>query len=584
MSSNGFQPAGISLGAPVTASSSSDTLTVNLSNGAELDFAAGAEVGAVTAAGSGNAPAVLTLGSPGATVGSPGVGASLNGTDGNSVAFSGGAALETFGSNTVGPLTMSGGGISIGEWAAGTLAVNGPAALDSTSSLTLYMLQPGTTSGTDYSQLSANGNINLGGANLWLASSNGCPTFNVGDAYTLVKTSASLTGQFANAPEGSTIDFSCFGETPQTMRISYTTNAVTATVTNSVSSASPTTTTLSSSRQNPVTNQIMTLTATVSSSFGTPAGTVEFDNNGVAFAGCSSPQVDASGTATCETSFTASSSPDNLSVTYTPASGSNFQGSTSTPVSLTIGQDSTTTSVAASNTSPSVGQSVTYSATVTSGHSGSAEPSGSVEFLDGGTPVSGCSSRALTAGASSSTATCTVSYPAAGSHSVSASYGGDGNFSGSTSSAQTLTVNQPSPPPASLGGGGTPGASPQPGGGSTRGGGGSPGAGTKVDEVAGLKLAAGTVRSGKLVTFEVTLRAAAKMIVQILRFVPKSGHGKHRMKAHYVVVGTLSFNGKAGLNKLLVSKVHGHKLSPAKYDAEVSAGGKPHAIAFTVKG
>jgi hypothetical protein len=125
---------------------------------------------------------------------------------------------------------------------------------------------------------------------------------------------------------------------------------------------------------------------------------------------------------------------------------------------------------------------------------------------------------------------------------------------------------------------GTPAAS-QPGGGSGGGGG-----KTTVDEVRGFKLAARTVRSGKPLTFEVTLKTAARTTIEILRLVPASGHGKRRHKAHYTLVGKLAFNGKVGLNKLLVSKLRGHKLAAAKYLAEVSAGGKPHSIAFTVRG
>ena len=80
----------------------------------------------------------------------------------------------------------------------------------------------------------------------------------------------------------------------------------------------------------------------------------------------------------------------------------------------------------------------TYTATVTppTDRPGPIEPSGSVEFLDGGQPIGSCLSQALTRGG----ATCTVSYKAAGTHSVTARYGGDANFKGSTSSSQTVGV------------------------------------------------------------------------------------------------------------------------------------------------
>ena len=107
--------------------------------------------------------------------------------------------------------------------------------------------------------------------------------------------------------------------------------------------------------------------------------------------------------------------------------------------------------------------------------------------------------------------------------------------------------------------------------------------GKPVDEVSALKLASSKVRFGKRLTFEVTLKAPSKITIEILRHVPASGRGKHRKKAHYVVVGTLTFNGKAGLNKLLVSKLRGHKLAVGKYEAQVSAGGAKHVITFTIR-
>jgi hypothetical protein len=91
------------------------------------------------------------------------------------------------------------------------------------------------------------------------------------------------------------------------------------------------------------------------------------------------------------------------------------------------------------------------------------------------------------------------------------------------------------------------------------------------------------VRAGKPLTFDVTLKAAAKVTIQILRLVPASGHGKHRRKARYRLVGVLTFKGGPGLNKLRVTKVHGRKLAPAAYEAKVAAGGKAHVATFKVR-
>ena len=132
-----------------------------------------------------------------------------------------------------------------------------------------------------------------------------------------------------------------------------------------------------------------------------------------------------------------------------------------------------------------------------------------------------------------------------------------------------------------------PGSTPPPSSGGSGGGGTGTGTGTPVitDEVSGLTLSSRSVPSGKSLTFKVTLKAASTIKVQILRYVPASGHGKHRHKAHYVLVETLSFAGKVGLNKLAFSTKHnGHKLAAGKYEAKISAGAGSHTVNFTIKG
>jgi hypothetical protein len=204
---------------------------------------------------------------------------------------------------------------------------------------------------------------------------------------------------------------------------------------------STTTTSLAASPTSAVTNQTVTLTATVSA-WSPPSGTVSFANHGAAIAGCTNRPVTASGSAnvaTCQTSFTASSSPEALTAAFTPAGGSGLSGSTSPSDTLGVAKDATAAALSVSNATPPIGSSVTYTATVTPAHGG-ATPSGPVQFVDNGGGIGSCAAQPLTAAGSSSTATCTVSYGAAGSHSVTAVYGGDGNFTGSSSGAQTATV------------------------------------------------------------------------------------------------------------------------------------------------
>lgn len=96
-----------------------------------------------------------------------------------------------------------------------------------------------------------------------------------------------------------------------------------------------------------------------------------------------------------------------------------------------------TTTTVTSSANPSVaGQAVTYTATVSPQSPGAGTPSGTVTFSDGGTQ--------LGAGTldSSGTATFSTASLAAGSHAITASYGVDSNFIGSTSAALTQTVNK----------------------------------------------------------------------------------------------------------------------------------------------
>jgi hypothetical protein len=132
------------------------------------------------------------------------------------------------------------------------------------------------------------------------------------------------------------------------------------------------------------------------------------------------------------------------------------------PGTQTLGE--TTTTLTASNTTPVVGETVTYTATVTSTEGGPA-PTGHVAFWDDGVVLKECEAQPLSQGAISSTATCQVTYPTTGSHQMTADYGGDPDYN-STGSA-TVTVNVRSSSIGSTGnsapaptGGATPGKTP----------------------------------------------------------------------------------------------------------------------------
>jgi hypothetical protein len=130
--------------------------------------------------------------------------------------------------------------------------------------------------------------------------------------------------------------------------------------------------------------------------------------------------------------FTTSTLPQGShSISAQYAGDSNFTTSTSTSLSQDV-QATTATAVASSLNPSFVGQSVTFTATVTSSVLG--RPTGNVAFFDGTTQLG---TGTLNAQAM---ATFTASALVAGTHSITAKYAGDANFAASTSTALTQTV------------------------------------------------------------------------------------------------------------------------------------------------
>jgi hypothetical protein len=186
-----------------------------------------------------------------------------------------------------------------------------------------------------------------------------------------------------------------------------------------------------------VTNQGVTLFAVVAASTGSPSGTITFESGAAPIAGCvGEPITPSNPTASCQTSFAASTSPERLTALFTPGPASTAPGAVGT-TTVVVRQDLPSVSVAVAG-SVQVGQSTSYSATVAPPGSrpGPVLPSGSVAFTDDGQPVASCRSQPLVSG----TASCALTYTALGKHTITASYSGDANFAGATSAAQTITV------------------------------------------------------------------------------------------------------------------------------------------------
>jgi hypothetical protein len=204
----------------------------------------------------------------------------------------------------------------------------------------------------------------------------------------------------------------------------------------------PVTSTLLTVTPNPVAPSAnVNLTASVTPSSAT--GTVNFFDGSNLLN--SSPVTLSSGVATYITSFTPQQTGSHtLTAVYTPTGPD--QGSTSPPVALLV-EASSTTALTVSTPTSTLGQTVTFTATVSPNTA-----TGSVIFYDHSANEigSGLLSNGLT--------TLTTSVLSAGVHSITARYSGDSGDQTSVSAAVTVTVT-----PAQAGGYGTPASSLTPG-------------------------------------------------------------------------------------------------------------------------
>src|SRR5437667_170434 len=188
-----------------------------------------------------------------------------------------------------------------------------------------------------------------------------------------------------------------------------------------------TTTTLTSSLNPSIAGQAVTLTATVAPvapATGVPAGTVTFSDGGTTIG---TATLDATGSASIVVSTLANA---NHSLTAAYGGSLDFLASTSAAVTQVVNGETATTLTTTPNPS-SLGQAVTLTATVAPVAPGTGVPTGTVTFRDGDTTI-GTATLDATGSASIIISTFT-----AASHSLTAAYGGGGNFLASTSAAVT---------------------------------------------------------------------------------------------------------------------------------------------------
>jgi CSLREA domain-containing protein len=207
-----------------------------------------------------------------------------------------------------------------------------------------------------------------------------------------------------------------------------------------------TTTGITSSQNPSVFGQSVSFTATVaavSPGAGTLTGTVEFLDGVNPITGCTGVAL-SSGQATCQTSAL---SVGNHTITAQYSGDSNFNTSTGnmTGNPQVVNKADSSVGLTSSQNPSTVGDQVTFTATVAVTAPGAGSPTGTVEFLDGGNPIAGCTGVALSAGQ----ATCQTSALSGGDHTITAQYSGDTNFNTSTGSLTgnpqvvIIPINQP---------------------------------------------------------------------------------------------------------------------------------------------
>jgi uncharacterized protein YjdB len=282
--------------------------------------------------------------------------------------------------------------------------------------------------------------VNQAATTIALSSNNNPSTYGQTVVFTATVSPAGATGtvQFMDngSPVGSPVTLSGGVAIFSTAALTAGTHSITASYggdTNFVGSTSSalsqqvnqaSTTIALSSNNNPSTyGQTVTFTATVSPS--TATGTVQFMDNGSPLG---SPVTITSGVATFST---AALTAGTHSITASYGGDTNFLGSTSAIFSQQVNQAATTTALSSDNNPSTYGQSVTFTATVSP-----AGATGTVQFMDNGSPVGSPVT------ISSGVATFSTAALSAGTHSITASYSGDTNFVGSTSSALSQQVNQ----------------------------------------------------------------------------------------------------------------------------------------------
>jgi hypothetical protein len=239
-------PEGVAITSPVTGAAY--PLVIDISNGASLVLSSDDEVGPVFVKGANagrSGLAAVKNGTLALVVQLDRTPARLNATDGNAVTI---AHAQLQADGEFGPMTLTGGQLSVG---AGPLVPAGAATaaavtLDGHSGAAFFIPGRGSAAGTDYSQIRSAGPVALSGAHLAVTVGRPgarCPAPPMGTVYTLVASTATVTGTF-DVPEGNVLTLTdaspaCPVDVPFALRIDYHESGSPQTVTATVVPAPP---------------------------------------------------------------------------------------------------------------------------------------------------------------------------------------------------------------------------------------------------------------------------------------------------------------------------------------------------------
>jgi uncharacterized repeat protein (TIGR01451 family) len=183
-------------------------------------------------------------------------------------------------------------------------------------------------------------------------------------------------------------------------------------------------------------SQTITFGALVNKTFGDP-------DFGVSATASSGLAVSFAGLGNCTVSGSTVHLTGGGSCTITAMQGgdSNYNAAANVPQSFTIARSATTTALSSSINPSDIGQNVTFTATVSAGVG---TPTGTVQFKDGANNLGGAIN-CVAGGGNTCTAQVSSSTLTTGTHTITAIYSGDTNFSGSTGtlSGGQVVTNQP---------------------------------------------------------------------------------------------------------------------------------------------